>query len=211
MAEAKTKAEVENVQMEDGRTVAFAGKRKVLKETLIDESKIIVDGDSVTLGAGAVSIRMDFRSGVTRTYPLAVGQLAKFAGHGGEQKFGDELAAPSDKPLSFDDMVLATDELHEQVNVKGKWAATREGSGGGFAGASIVVRAICEATGKTVDQVKAFLAAKLESTPGLTRNKLYDAFRNPNTATGKIIKRMEEEKLSKESALDADEALAALR
>lgn len=211
MAEAKQKAEVENVQMEDGRTVAFAGKRKVLKETLIDESKIVADGDTVTLQAGAVSIRMDFRNGATRTYPLSVAQLAKFAGHGAEQKFGDELAAPADKPLSFDDMVLATDELHEQVNVKGKWAAVREGSGGGFAGASIVVRAICEVTGKTPDQVKAFLAAKLEANPGLTRNKLYDAFRNPNTETGKVIKRMEEEKLAKESAIDADQALADLR
>lgn len=211
MAEAKVKAEVENVRMEDGRTVAFAGKRKVLKETLLDESKIIVDGDSVTLRAGAISIRMDFRNGATRTYPLSVAQIAKFAGHGGEQKFGDELAAPADKPLSFDDMVLATDELHDQVNVKGKWSATRESSGGGFAGASLVVRAICEVTGKTVDQVKAFLAAKLEANPGLTRNKLYDAFRNPNTETGKVIKRMEEEKLAKESAIDADQALADLR
>lgn len=216
MAEAKAKAEVVEVEMEDGRKVGFAGKRKVLKEVLVDEGKVVTDGDTITLQAGAVSLRMDFRNGMTRTFPLNVGLLAQYAGHGAAQKFGDELASPSSNPMSEEDMVLAVEDLNQQVNVEGNWTAVREGGGGGFSGASIVVRAICEATGKTVDVVKAFLQKKLDESKAanpdkpLTRKQLYDSFRNPNSATGKIIKKLEEEKLAKESKVDADAALAEL-
>ena len=91
VATKRPKAEVTQVQMSDGRSVGFAGKRRLLKETLIDDSKIVVDGDTVTLQAGAVSVRMDFRNGETRTFALPIALLARFAGHGGEQKYGDEL------------------------------------------------------------------------------------------------------------------------
>src|SRR5262245_36620672 len=103
----KKKPEQVEVQMEDGRKVTFTGKRKVNKETILDESKIIYDGDTVSLQDGAVKIRMDFRNGKTRTFPQKAKMIPRFAGHGGEQKYGDELAAPADKPLSEDDMVVA--------------------------------------------------------------------------------------------------------
>ena len=45
MAEEKSKTEVVTVQMTDGRSVNFAGKRKVNKETIIDDSKIEIEGD----------------------------------------------------------------------------------------------------------------------------------------------------------------------
>lgn len=210
---AKPKAEVQEVVMSDGRTVGFAGKRRVLKETLLDSSKIAVDGDTVTLQDGAISIRMDFRSGETRLFPLKAAMVPQFAGHGAEQKYGDELAAPSDKPLSDEDMVMAVEELHDQLYAKGEWRAVSEG-GGGFAGASIVVRALVEASGKTIEQVKAFLQKKLDDAKArgekLSRNELYASFRDPTTKVGAIIRRLEEEKLAASKKVDADAELAEL-
>jgi len=207
----KAKAEITLVKMEDGREVGFAGKRRVNKETLIDEGKIIQDGDTITLQEGAVSVRMDYRNGATRTYPLPNKLIGKFAGHGGEQKYGDELAAPADKPLTEDDMVLATDDLNSRIQI-GEWGAAREG--GGFAGASVVVLAIMEASSKTMDEVKAFLQKKLDAAKAaeqkLSRKELYDSFRNPNSKVGQIVERMEKERLAKESKVNADDALAEL-
>jgi hypothetical protein len=203
---AKSKTEVVAVLMTDGRTVNFAGKRKVNKETVLDESKIVVDGDVMQLSAGAVSIRMDFRNGDTRLIPLPLTLLAKFAGHGGEQKFGDELASPADKPLSEEDMVIAIDDLNAEIQ-QGKWGKGRASGGGGVSGASIVVQAIVEATGKSLEVVKAFLQKKLDTTEGLTRKALYDSFRVAGTKTGIIIKRIEDEKLAKTAKVDADAEL----
>lgn len=210
---AQEKAEIQQVQMQDGRTVGFAGRRKVLKETLIDSSKIVVDGDTLTASDGAVSVRMDFRNGETRVFPLKASMLAQFAGHGAEQKYGDELATPKDKPMSEDDMVLAVEELHDQLYNKGEWRAVSEG-GGGFAGASIVVRALVEASGKSIEQVKAFLQKKLDDAKArgekLSRNELYASFRDPSTKVGAIIRRLEEEKITANKKVDADAELAEL-
>lgn len=207
----KKKVEVTMVKMEDGREVGFAGKRRLNKETLIDESKVIQDGDTVTLQEGAVAVRLDFRNGATRTYPIPLKLLGKFAGHGGEQKYGDELASPADKPLSEDDMVLATDDLNSRIQA-GEWSAQREG--GGFAGASVVVLAIAEVSGKSVDEVKAFLQGKLDAAKAanqkLSRKELYDSFRNPNSKVGQVVERMEKERLAKDSKVDADAALEEL-
>ena len=202
----KKEREVEIVLMSDGRKVEFVGKRKVLKSTLIDETKIQVDGSIIQLETGAVAIRMDYRNGETRTYPLQLGLIPKYAGHGGEQKFGDELASPADKPMSEDDMVIATDDLFHQLETVG-WRAKAEG-GGGVSGASLVVRAIMEVSGKDLQTVKNFLQGKLDGDKDLTRRALYDSFRAPGTKTAAIIQRMEQEKLSKTAKVDADAALA---
>ena len=204
---AKKTTEYLEVAMTDGRKVSFAGKRKVVKETVLDESKIVVEGDVMQVQAGAISIRMDFRNGETRLMPLPLSLLARFAGHGAEQKFGDELATTADKPLTEEDMVLAIDDLNAQIQA-GKWGAGRASSGGGgVSGASVVVQAICEATGKDLATVKAYLQKKLDSDEGLTRRALYDSFRVAGTKTGVIIKRLEEAKLAKTAKVDADEAL----
>lgn len=216
----KKKTEITMVKMEDGREVPFAGKRRVNKDTLIDESQIIINGNTITLTDGAVKVRMDFRNGKTRTFAIPAKLFPKFAGHGGEQKYGDELATPSTEPMSEDDMVLAVEDLDSRIQA-GEWSMQREG--GGFAGASVVVLAIMEATrtnpddpasGKTMDQVKAFLQAKLDAAKAagqkLSRKELYDSFRNPNSKVGKIVERLEKERLAKESKVDADAALADL-
>ena len=204
----KSKTEYTQVQMTDGRTVQFAGKRKVNKETVIDVSLVAIEGDVMQIQAGAISVRMDFRNGQTRTLALPLSLLAQFAGHGGEQKFGDELATTADKPLSEEDMVIAIDDLNALIQ-QGKWGAGRaSGGGGGVSGASIVVQAICEATGKDLTTVKTFLQKKLDSDAGLSRRALYDSFRVAGTKTGQIIARMEAEKLQKAAVVDADAELA---
>lgn len=206
-APAKSKTEYTTVRMSDGRDAVFAGKRKVNKETVIDESKIVQDGDVIQFSAGAVSIRMDFRNGETRLLPLPLSLLARFAGHGGEQKFGDELATTADKPLSEEDMVIAIDDLNTEIQL-GKWGKGRAAGGGGVSGASIVVQAIMEATGKDLATVKAYLDKKIATTEGLTRQALYASFRVKGTKTGQIIERLESEKVAKASKVDADAELA---
>lgn len=218
--EKKKKAEVTIIKMQDGREVGFSGKRKVNKETIIDESKIALDGDTVTIQDGAVSVRMDFRNGETLLLPIKAAMVAKFCGHGGEQKYGDELATTADKPLTEEDMVLAIQELHDQLYNKGEWRSTTEG---GIGGAGVVVKAIMEAsrtdpndpaTGKTLEEVKAFLQSKLDKAKAagekLSRTDLYNSFRNPNSKVGKIVERMEKERLSKDAKVDADAALGEL-
>jgi len=204
---AKSKTEYTEVTLTDGRKATFAGKRKVNKETVIDESKIVAEGDVMQIQAGAIALRMDFRNGETRTIPLPLALLPRFAGHGAEQKFGDELATTADKPLSEDDMVLAIDDLNALIQ-SGKWGAGRATGGGGVSGASVVVQAIMEATGKDQATVKAFLQKKLDADSGLTRRALYDSFRVAGTKTGVIIKRLEEAKLAKVAKVDADAELA---
>jgi hypothetical protein len=209
VATSKSKTEYTAVEMSDGRTVQFAGKRKVNKETLIDESKIQIDGDIIQLQPGAVSIRMDFRNGETRTYSPPLSLYARFLGHGAEQKYGDELATTADKPLSEEDMVIATDDL-DAVIQKGDWGRGRASGGGGVSGASLVVQAIMEATGKTLDVVKAYLQKKLDGDKSLTRPALYNSFRVAGTKTGVIIARLEAEKNAKSAKLNADDELASI-
>lgn len=196
------------VQMSDGRSVTFVGKRKLLKETLIDESKIAVDGDTVTLSTGAVAVRLDFVNGETRLWTPPLSLIAKSVGHGVEQKTGDETAGVDD----VEDCVEAVDALLAQLD-KGEWTSRQEG--GGFSGAHVVIQAIMEARpGNSKEKVKEFLQGLLDKAAAkgekLSRKDLYDSFRKPGTKTGEIVARLEREKKQKESKVDADAALAGL-
>ena len=82
----------------------------------------------------------------------------------------------------------------------------------GFSGASVVIRAIMEASGKDATFVKAFLEKKLadskaeaEANGGkpITRQGIYAAYRKPGTKIAAIIARMEQEKLAA-TAVDVD-------
>lgn len=188
--EKKAPAEVKQVKMEDGRVVAFAGKRRMLKDT--EESET------------AVTTRFDFVDGSTRaitvdlTDPLAL----KFLGHGIAQKVGDETAGDE----TVEDMLIHVDAILERL-AKGEWGRERQ-AGDGFSGAGVVIRALVEATGKDVAFIKAFLEKKLADgkEAGLTRQKLYAAFRTSGK-TKDIIARMEAEKASKDSGVDGDAAI----
>ncbi len=190
---AKTETVREAVELTDGRTVEFAGKRKLRKEVIIE--------------GGAVSVRFDFRNGETRTFTVPESLLLDCAGHGASQKIGDDVAGVDD----IDDMVVGIDAMMARLNA-GSWSAERA-EGDGFSGASVVIKAIAEVTGKSIDAVKAFLQSKLDQAAAkgekLTRQALYKSFRNPSSKTGQVIQRLELEKTSK-SSVNSDDLLGEL-
>jgi len=180
--EVKSKVEkiVETVTLTDGRKVEFAGKRKMQKETLVEGDK--------------VGIRIDFRNGETRTYWSPIELVLRFAGHGMEQKYGDECAGVED----VDDMVLATDDLDSRIQ-KLEWSVKREG--GGFGGTSVLLRALVEFSGRTAEQVKEFLAGKTQAEKMALRN---------SAKLKPIVDRLEAEKAAKGAKVDTDSLLATL-
>jgi hypothetical protein len=188
----------EKVTTEDGRTVEFAGNRQTDK-TILEEAGV------------AVGVRFDFRNGASRTLlftELAPALQAYAMGHGIAQKAGDEYSGVKE----VEDMVLAVEEIFGRLRA-GEWSVAR-GTSDSTAGASIVIKAIMEATGKDQATVKAFLQGKLDKAKAagekLSRQELYNSFRNPATKTGAIIKRLEEEKLSKTSKVNAGDLLSEL-
>jgi hypothetical protein len=192
---AKVETVITKVTMTDKREVSFAGKRKMQKE-------VIIVGDKV-------SVRFDFVNGETRTFHVPHALLHQLAGHGASQKIGDEAAGETD----VDDIVVAVDDIIGRLNA-GEWTATRA-AGDGFSGASVVIRAIGEVTGKSAEDVKAFLQKKLDDAKAkgetLTRRDLYTSFRNPASKTGQIIKKLEEEKASKSAKFNSDDLLKELK
>lgn len=177
----KTETQVETVTMTDGRVVDFAGKRKLLKE-----SSVTADGK--------VAVRLDFRNGETRLFTIPDALLNKFAAHGAEQKLGDEIAGLID----VEDCVLAVDELIDRL-YNGEWSVKREANG--MAGTSVLVRALVEHTGKTVEQIKQFLSGKSQAEKVALRN-------NPKIKP--IVERIEAEKASKKANVDTDAMLGEL-
>ena len=171
----------ETVRMSDGRTVDFPGKRQLIKSSRI--------GDG-----GELSVTLDFRNGETRLFTLPAAMIQQFALHGAEQKLGDEIAGVKD----IDDAVLAIDELIDRL-YNGEWGIKREASG--IAGTSVLVRALVEVTGKTVEQIKEFLKAKSHAEKMALRA-------NPKVKA--IVDRIEAEKASKAAKVDTDAMLAEL-
>lgn len=177
----KTETQIETVTMTDGRVVDFAGKRKLLKE-----SSVTADGK--------VQVRLDFRNGETRLFTIPDNLMTKFAAHGAEQKLGDEIAGLND----VEDCVLAVDELIDRL-YNGEWSVKREANG--MAGTSVLVRALVEYTGKTVEQIKQFLSGKSQAEKVALRN-------NPKIKP--IVERIEAEKASKKANVDTDAMLGEL-
>jgi hypothetical protein len=172
------------VTMDDGRVVDFAGKRKMIKDSVIHED-------------GSVSVRTDFVNGESRTFTIPAGMLLKFAAHGAEQKLGDEIAGVTD----VEDCVLAIDELTERLN-NGEWGVVRA-AGNSIAGTSVLARALCEHSGKQMDAVKNFLKDKTQAQKMALRN-------NPSISV--IVARLEAEKVKKAKgpAIDTEAMLGEL-
>lgn len=169
--------ETETVTMEDGRKVEFVGpKRRVLKESIIDAEN------------GTVAIRMDFRNGATRLYPINPDLLLRFAAHGAEQKYGDELAGQDG---DLDDWVATTDALHERL-AAGDWSIQR---GPSQAGTSILLKALVELTGKPVESIRAFLKTKSKDEK--------DAMKE-SSKLKPIVQRLEAEKRAKAAQVDTE-------
>lgn len=168
---------VETIVMMDGRKVEFAGKRKLIKTSLIPGENEYT---------GPLAVQLDFRNTETRTFPLPDVLLSKFAVHGAEQKLGDETAGVED----VDDMVIFVDELMDRL-AKGEWSTKREGSG--FAGTSILMRALVEVSGKTAEAIKLFLSTKTQADKMALRN-------SPKIKP--VVERLEAEKLAKGTKVD---------
>ena len=170
----KKEPTINTVTLTDGRIVDFVGKRKLLKA-----SEVTPDGK--------IQTTLDFVNGETRTFTIPDALLAKFASHGAEQKLGDEIAGVDD----IDDAVMAIDELIDRL-YNGEWGVARDKSG--LAGASILMRALVESTGKTAEEIKKFLSDKTAAQKAALRT-------NPKIKP--IVDRLEAEKAAK-SAKKAD-------
>ena len=181
MAAEKKTPVVETITMEDGRIVDFPGKRKLQKEAQVTPE-------------GKVQVRLDFKNGQTRLFAIPDNMQAKFAAHGAEQKLGDEIAGLED----IEDCVLAVDELIDRL-YNGEWGVKRESSG--LAGTSVLARALVEHTGKTAEQIKAFLGTKSQAEKVALRN-------NPKIKP--IVERIEAEKAAKGAKVDTDSMLGEL-
>lgn len=160
-------AESVAVKMDDGRTVDFVGKRRMLKEA------IEIDGQP--------AIRMDFSNGETRQYIITPQLLTKFAQHGAAQKFGDETSGLDD----VEDAIIAVDALADRL-AEGNWGIVRTNNG--MAGTSVLARALVESSGKPMAEVKQILATK-------TQAQKVELRRHPKIAP--IVARLEAEKVVK--------------
>jgi len=176
----KAKPEVTEVTI-DGRKVQFAGKRKMLKESLFPEGS-------------NPQVRLDFISGKSILFTLPDSLLAKFAAHGAEQKLGDETAGTQD----VDDMYEDVSALVERLN-KGEWRTERQG--GGFSGISILIKALMEVTGKTDEQVKAWIKDKTPADKAALKN-------SPKVKP--VYDRLEAEKAAGAAKVDTDALLGEL-
>lgn len=164
----RPKTEYEKVLMSDGRTVEFPKNRKLSKQSFITG----VDGY-----ADAPMVRLDFSNGETRSVYIAGGELiadaiinaddatksrlqfiVKAACHGMEQKLGDEMAYQLKKDEvepTLEDKIEWVDELIGRLSSL-EWTVAREG-GGGLAGAGVLVQALVALSGKSKDEIRAFL------------------------------------------------------
>lgn len=170
---------IETVQMDDGRMVAFPGKRKIQKNTIISDD-------------GRVTTSIDFRNGRTLSFTIPDEMLSKFAAHGAEQKLGDECAGLQE----VDDCALAVEQLIDRL-AAGEWSMKREG-GNGLAGTSVLMRALIEFTGKTPEDIKTFLANKTQAEKVALRN-------NPKIKP--FVEKIEAEKASKGQTVDTEALL----
>lgn len=179
---AAPKTEKTPVTMSDGSVVEFNKKQKLVKTSTIADD-------------GTVSGRFDFVNGETRTFTMPEDMKARFAAHGMEQKLGDAIAGEA----NVEDAILSFDDLLGRLN-NGEWTITR--SAGAFAGTSILIQALVEASGKSVDDIKGFLANKTQA------EKL--ALRRSDKLKP-IIERLEADKASKsKSTVDTDSLLGEL-
>jgi hypothetical protein len=195
MAEGNGKI-VEAVEMTDGRKVEFVGvKRKMLKEVVLNPD-------------GSFShVRFDFRNGETRAFYGSKKHDGQALGHGWSQKIGDDTAGVDD----VDDMVMEVDKSIEQIESVG-WYAVREA--GGMSGTSILLRALVEFSGKSVDYIKAYLKDKSVSDKKAMR--VDTKHKNSKGLTLKdVVERLEAEKAAKAAgkgtAVDVDSLFEELR
>lgn len=163
------------------RIVKFPESAKVKKEILELDGK-------------PHGVRFDFKNGESSTVTIDEivkwNLLERFAVHGASQKFGDAYAGDKD----VDDAFESFSEVL-QVAAAGKWSEETAGSGGG---SSVLLKALVELTGKTIEEVRTILSETSQ------KEKL-GLRQDPRVAA--IIQRLEQEKAG---TVDTSKALGAL-
>lgn len=186
MTTEKTQPVINTVTMDNGDIIEFTGKTKMLKSSKIDAE------------AGTVVTRLDFINGETRYLNITPSLMLRFAAHGAEQKLGDEIAGVKD----VEDAIVGIDELLDRLE-KGEWNVKRDANG--LSGASILMKALIEMTGRAKADVKAFLIGKSHAEKVALRT---------NSRLKPIIDRLEAEKAAtakpKGPQVDTDALLAGL-
>lgn len=198
MAQASEKSEVRKIAMKDGREVEFAGKRKMLKDT-------VIEGE-------VVKVRFDFDSGDVLWVTVPSHLVLRAAGHGFEQKLGDSVAGMKDEETkeaaSSEDMYLAIEELASRLTeANSTWNVNREGTGIG--GQSILLRALIEHSGLDAEKVKAFLS---KCTPAQKMAMRIDQSAKKIGKNGltvpQTVEKLEAEKKAKAPKIDTDALMA---
>ena len=161
------------VTMDDGRTVEFAGKRKMLKTPLFNED-------------GTVTVRLDFVNGESRYHTPHPDLIKNFIAHGIEQKLGDEISGVDD----IEDCILAIDALLERLE-QGTWGIKRESNG--VAGVSVLAKALVEVSGKPIAVIKEFLMKRTHGEKMALR---------ADPAIKAVLERLEADKVSKKNNVD---------
>lgn len=171
-----------SVTAEDGQTYTFGEKQKVKTDQTVD--------------AGGFVTKFVFRNGVVRERRIDVSHplFVRLAAHGDKQKRADCFAGLDD----VEDCVEAWDALDRQLEA-GTWSEKRVSDG--MAGTSILVRALVEVSGKSVESIK----AKLESLDAATKKAL-----GLQPKVAEVVARIKAERAAKKAAPNAAEAEAAL-
>ena len=171
-----------SVTSTEGKVYEFSQRAKVKKD-----SYIAPDGTIVT--------KFVFRNGQVREAALARDSalFAKAAAHGMDQKYGDEFAGLDD----VEDCIEAFDNLSARIG-RGEWSEKRVSDG--MAGTSLLVRALAEVSGATVESIK----AKLSTVDAKQKQAL-----SRQTKVATVISRLKAERDAKKGKVeDADAALA---
>jgi hypothetical protein len=137
---AKASAAQFDVTMPDGRKVTFSERTRMRKTIMIGEHN-------------AVSVRMDFANGETRTISLPHDLLVKAAGHGLSTKMSDEVAGLKD----IDDIVMEIESLKARIEAKNQWNSESR-AGESSAGASNLAKAVAEVKNLPLAKVRDWLA-----------------------------------------------------
>jgi len=175
----KVKADTATVvKCEDGTEVRFPGKRKMQI--------------AITLAEGALKGVIYFLNGRVLPVDVAAEHTHNFIEYGFGQKVRDNVAGETD----VDDMVVATQNQLERF-AKGLWNETRER--GAFSGASLLIQAIVQLTGRPIADVSAWVS---------TLSKPQRAAMEIDPNIGPIFRQLKEAKEAKLKNIDTGSLLS---
>lgn len=172
-------AESDSVKFSNGQDIKFGKRAKSAK---------VVDTDAKT-------VTFYVKNGQMVIFDLAQVSEETFlrlALHGAAQKIGDDAAGVEDP----DDIYVAFETLRDRL-YNNEWSAER--AKGEFSGASDLVRAVVEVTGRAVEVVK----EGLKTMPAADKAAL-----RANVRVKAVLDRLSMERLAKKPGKDSDELLA---